>query len=47
MPELELTLTIVAGPNGSGKSTYTRAIRESLGVPVIDPDKEQTILTCL
>lgn len=41
---LKLTLTIVAGPNGSGKSTYTRAIRESLGVPVIDPDWEALLI---
>jgi predicted ABC-type ATPase len=40
MPELKPILTIIAGPNGSGKSTFTRAIRESLGVPVIDPDLE-------
>jgi predicted ABC-type ATPase len=44
MPELKPTLTIVAGPNGSGKSTYTRAIRESLGVPVIDPDWEARLV---
>ncbi|MBE9020005.1 zeta toxin family protein, partial [Chroococcidiopsidales cyanobacterium LEGE 13417] len=44
MLELKPTLTIVAGPNGSGKSTYTRAIRESLGVPVIDPDWEARLV---
>lgn len=44
MLELKPALTIVAGPNGSGKSTYTRAIRESLGVPVIDPDWEARLV---
>lgn len=44
MPELKPTLTIVAGPNGSGKSTYTRAIRKSLEIPVIDPDWEARLL---
>lgn len=44
MPEAEPTLTIIAGPNGSGKSTFTRATRESLGVPVIDPDLEARLL---
>lgn len=38
------TITIIAGPNGSGKSTYTRAIRKSLGIPVIDPDLEARLL---
>lgn len=44
MLELKPALTIVAGPNGSGKSTYTRAIRESLEVPVIDPDWEARLV---
>lgn len=44
MPEAKPTLTIIAGPNGSGKSTFTRATRESLGVPVIDPDLEARLL---
>jgi len=39
-----ITGYLIHSPNGSGKSTYTRAIRESLGVPVIDPDWEARLV---
>jgi predicted ABC-type ATPase len=44
MTEAKPTITIIAGANGSGKSTFTRTTRQSLRVPVIDPDLEARLL---